>query len=479
LLNALNSASDLADIASGTNQYHDEPIPRRTNTTTNQDTTNHGVRRTMIEKNTWDRADLLCRVQIALDVALRALETAERDTSFATASGNWKSDREDCDGSRSGIQPLVLAKVVAESAMLLQCTAFLADIDARIATTVNELAYRLVPLARNDVIRVGLCREPAFALDHVAAHIHLRDLGFGDDGFDRFLLDVLQDGNAGGPERLPNHDLEHDWLMHLLRDDHSAISTDLLSRTCLARPLDSLGASVWDLYVFSHTTLYATDMGRRQVIWPRPVTNIASDAVAALGLALDSENYDLAAELLWIWPMLQLPWNAAAAFCFAVVAEVQDRFGFLPGPGFSATDFWRFREDKRDDYMLRTSYHATLVMGITCGVALRQDLPPNDLPEVVADDLNVVAIGELLSTITRGERKPSWLVAFRNLEPSSQLPLSEFLVSIALRRARTANDIELLRQILSISVRTGLTDCPASYQAAALLRRSKHLSAMT
>ena len=50
----------------------------------------------------------------------------------------------------------------------------------------------------------------------------------------------------------------------------------------------------------------------------------------------ESRMFDLAAELLWTWPMLGLPWSAAAIFCFALLAEVQDSHGFLPGPGYSA-----------------------------------------------------------------------------------------------------------------------------------------------
>ena len=47
----------------------------------------------------------------------------------------------------------------------------------------------------------------------------------------------------------------------------------------------------------------------REMPLPRPAQELSRDLDALLGLALDADNFDLTAEVLWSWPMLRLPWT--------------------------------------------------------------------------------------------------------------------------------------------------------------------------
>ena len=358
--------------------------------------------------------------------------------------------------------------------MLLRCVAFLGDEDEKVAHAVDALAHRLVPLARGEALLAALCHEPSLALDHAAAHVHLGDLGLPDHAVDRVLADIMHSDSPAGPERLPNHELEHDWLLRVWSGAANPTAAELVVRTCINRSLDALASSTGDLYAFTHVVLYASDMGRRPAHLERPLDEVVADAEAALAAALDADNFDLAAELLWTWPMLGLPWSPAATFGFGILAAAQDQLGFLPGPGYSAAACARLPRNRRDSYLLRTSYHAGFVMGFLCAAALRPGMAP---PEQVAPSAGRQGSIDALLPLLRGQaRTPQWAAALAGLDGCRQESLAELVLCVALRRARSAQNLELLRDGLSVALRCDLVDGPAVRQALALLRRVTLLS---
>jgi hypothetical protein len=410
---------------------------------------------------TRDRRDLIRRSRLAFDSVKRALAAAVRH----------ETEHERQDDARRGAGPLVVTKIVAEATMLLRAAALVRRTDDDLAGVFDELAQLLIPYARRKSILVSLCRDPARALDNAAAHIHLGALGYRDRPFDRLLAEIVREEDVGG-ERLPNHDLERQWLKTIWSGaSHGPMAdAELMDRTCIARPLDALGSATADLYAFTHVVLYASDMGRARIELPRATGEIIADAEAGLAAAIDAENFDLAAELLWTWPMLGLPWSAAAIFCFALLAEVQDRNGFLPGPGYSARDCADLPEDKRDDYVLRTSYHANVAMGLLCLAALQSGLSP---PAVVpSKGVSARAMVSIMPLVNASSRSSGWYHRFMQLDAGCRGSLTEFVLTIALRRARAGNDLERVRDGLSVALRCGLTDGPAVRQSLDLLRRA-------
>ena len=403
----------------------------------------------------WRRADLVRRLYQALALAGRALDAAP-------APG----DRAFADALPPSVRPLVLAKVVAEAGILLRCAALASAGDRVLAEAVDALAIRLAPLARGEAVLVRLCSEPACAIEHATAHLYLADIGHRDDAFGRFLQEILDGECAGGAERLPNHALEHHWLEQIRSGAARTRQVDaaLLAATCVGAPLDVLGASTLDLYAFTHAVLYATDMGRRGAPWPRPVDEIAAEAQAALAAALDADNFDLAAELLWTWPMLGLPWSPAANFAFQVLVQAQDDHGFLPGPQYAD-----LAPAQRDEGMLRTSYHANVVLGILCAVALLPGRAPAQA--VAAAPVDAAPVDGLLRLLAPSPRSPRWLAMQAALAPERRAALAPFVLSIVLRRAAAAHDIERVRTGLQAALEGGWADGPAVVQALGLLRR--------
>ena len=406
----------------------------------------------------WRRDDLVRRLHQALALASRTLDAAQA-----------RDDRAIGAALPSSVRPLVLAKVVAEAGILLRCAARANAEDGALTEAVDALAIQLASLARGESVLVRLCSEPACAIEHATAHLYLTDIGCRDDAFGRFLQEILDGERAGGAERLPSHALEHHWLEQIRTGAATTqrVDTALLAATCVGAPLDVLGASTLDLYAFTHVILYATDMGRRGAPWPRPVDAIAAEAEAALAAALDADNFDLAAELLWTWPMLGLPWSPAANFAFQVIAAAQDDLGFLPGPQYA-----ELAPTQRDDGMLRTSYHANIVLGILCAVALLPGRAPAQTVAVApVHAAPVDGLLRLLAPSSRSPRSPRWLALQVALEPNRRAALAPFVLSIVLRRAAAAHDIERVRSGLQAALEGDWADGPAVGQALALLRR--------
>jgi hypothetical protein len=413
--------------------------------------------------------DLIRHVEVALDVAGRAIDLAVADHSRG-------------EPAETDPPPLSLSKVVADTTVLLRIAAPLGRTHPRIARTVTRLIHRVAPLARGEELLARLCREPSRALDRAAAHLHLRDLGHDDHGVDRLLAMALHAESAGSPERLPNHELEHEWLRaQWNRTPDRAQITALVARTCAGGPIDALGATTEDLYALAHVVLYATDMGAAHpVAWPRPLAELAADVEAGLAAALDADNFDLAAALLWAWPMLRMPWSPIASLGFDIVAAAADELGFVPGPGYRHAVAQHLHGPQRDAYALRTSYHATYAFAFAAAVAAHTGcVPASDslVPRGSRSPASTPVVDDLLHLARRSEGAARWLDAFESLSGPDRPLVADLLVTTTLRRAFAANDLAGVRRALQVASDGDLLRGPAVRQAAALLKRAAILAA--
>lgn len=418
----------------------------------------------------WPQADLLRRIRQAIALTRRTLQVA-------IAQGDGPQHTEDT--RPGGTRPLNLEKVVGEAAMLARC-AFLANAgDAALNAEVDGLARDLAPQARGESVQARICADPAGAVGHASAHVCLSDIGHRDARFERFLQEVRATDLGGGPERLPNQLLEWHWLECIGRSASHDPANGLrvwLAQTCASRPLDVLCSSTIDLYLFTHVVLYASDMGQRAVQWPRDPAQVVAESDASLAAALDAENFDLAAELLWTWPMLGLQWSATAEFAFELLSNVQDEHGFLPGPEFRLAHSLALSASQRDDYMLRTSYHATLVMGLLCAASGRSGRRPTRRVAMVAGGAGCGA-DPLLGLLPNRSCQPRWLALHATRCGADRAALAPLLINVGLRRAAAAGDLGQLGRILESALRDAAwSELPAVQQAAALLLRASALA---
>jgi hypothetical protein len=385
---------------------------------------------------------------------------------------------DDIDSAADSPLGRIAQKVVAETAMLLYAVAPLRATHREVETASARLASRLVPLARGTEVQAAVCLDPGKALDHAMAHILLDRLGHPDAAFDTLLQGAQQTGRQLGPERLPHRLVEQEWLEQIW--PHGAPSRRRLSEpvaaSALGRPLDALKASRADIYAFTHSLLYATDMGRRPLASARRRRNIEADALVALGIALDAEDCDLTVEVLWTWPMLGLRWHPAALFALKGLIERQDSLGFLPGIGFEAQRIAGVSAEQRERHVWETCYHTVYVMGFLCAFASSQGrLPQRAAPRAKQDASR--GAGAVLLDLLRGDtHRPQWCARMAGQGAALQDAAAPLLLSVLVRRAAEASDLARLSLVLNAALQYGLADGPAPLQAAALLRRAQCLA---
>ncbi len=414
----------------------------------------------------WDRADVVRRVIDSLDIAVRTVQAVTRDPHYRTCT------------PEGGRLPQLSAKVVAESSMLLYATTPVQDDHPRIRENARRLTELLLSPARSEDTLAAMCLDPARARDYATAHIILDHLGHPDCTVERLLEQSIAVGHRLGTERSAFEELESCWLENLRSGGGRDPAADsALKRSNLGRPMDVLGSDRLDRYAFTHAVAYASDFGRRRVALPRPLTDVAADADAALAASLAANDFDQVGELLWTWPMLAIPWTPTAIFAFQTIAAVQDEYGFLPGLSFDGERYRKFPDGERQDYILTTSYHASFVMGFLTAALLRTGTaPPIALP---LSDNAYNGTAALLPHAQPQSAEPRWIEALRRLPARQQDSLAPMILVLALRKAQQSGDLAHVRTCLELAIEHDLLDGPAPAQGVALLQRGAALAAIS
>jgi hypothetical protein len=348
--------------------------------------------------------------------------------------------------------------------MLLRSLWDLRDDVPGLATALSQLADDLTT-ANPVAFAIRLCLHPGIALDLAPVPIHLRGLGLGDPHLESFLASVLDDDRPLGPERPAHRRLETEWLQAIWSGiaNPTAVA-DTLRATSLAWEFDHLSGTTEDAYAFTHAVLYATDHGRQSVPLPRTPEQIEADADAILAVALDAGNHDVAAEILWTWPMLPIPWSPLAAEAWGFLADVAAQ-GLLPGPGFDPSIHNRLPAAERDAYVLQTSYHTTLVHGmLIAAVAARAQPSPALSMPIFPTECDLLADLTPPLTVSR-----DWWCHVDGLSVARRRAFGPAFVTMALRRAVVAADIPGLARVAREAAQRGIPETPAQRQARRLL----------
>jgi hypothetical protein len=403
----------------------------------------------------WDQKDLERRLCHALDIAIQAIER------LAPAG---YTDPEEPDGR---IRP---EKVVSETALLLLTASTVACREA-VGTRVRQVAGLLIPHARSRRMRLGLCLEPALALDYATAHICLTRAGYPDICFDELLRTALRSQARAGRERVPHRVLEQEWLLRGCADTPVGLpGVPAMARySVLNRPMDLLSGSRDDVYAFTHAVMYVRDFNIAPRRLPVARTALLEHAEAALARCLDEQDYDLGAEVLLAWPLTGKAWSPAAAFAFRVMAGVEDQAGFLPTASTRIERLNRLQGESRSAYLLATAYHTVYVMGLLCAMALQPGrTPPRAIPSQSAIPGSARRFLEILDA---DGRSAHWREEFAHLTEVERDSLAGFLLNVALRRKAGQRDFSGMAKLLAEGHALGLTDTPAASQSAEMLER--------
>jgi hypothetical protein len=405
----------------------------------------------------WDRPDLIRRLCRALEIAGKSVERL--------ASKGYQDPAEPSNSLPS-------EKLIAETAMLLIGASAVPEAES-VATRADHVARLLIPYARSERMRFGLCLRPALAWDYGLPHLCLQRLGYDDPEFDALFRRSLRSQAHGGRERVPHRVLEIEWLRRMQSGTDPAATPDrraaAVQQSVLNHPMDLFGGTREDVYAFTHAVMYIADFNINPAPFPRSRRVLLEEAEAALARALDSEDYDIGGELLLTWPLTGTTWGAAAALGFRILADVEDQVGFLPAAATRLDRLNALQGEARGEYLTATAYHTSYVMGLLCAAALAQDRePPLRLPLQDAVPRSAAAIVPFLED---GSRRRHWQDAFDRLSLADRDSVSGLLLIIALHRRIAAHDFAAVAKLLEVAMSLELADTPAASQAAELLDR--------
>lgn len=388
-----------------------------------------------------------------------------------------------------GGPPLVAGKVLGEAALLLRSSHHLTTIPL-VARAWDRLAAATVAAHDPTGLVATLCMDPGAAWDRAFTHLHLRALGLVGTELDPLLTSALSDPGAQGQDMLASMRLERRWLTELWDTSPPVARTPCLppprrsapsraswvpwpelSASPLGRGVDVLGVSTTDLYLLTHAAMYASDVGQRRV----RAAITAADADAALAIALDDDNLDLACEVLWLWPMLGLPVTPTAAFGMALVEAARSRHGLVPGPDHDPIARARLSAPDQRRHDVRTSSHATLVHGMLCAALLRH---PVDAAWGSAWSRSDPSLGDRggsghsASERVEAGRLRRWEVAHDQVDGHTRSGLAGLELTVAVRRAAAGRDLAAMHDVVERAVQARHCDLPAVAQAVGVLQRA-------
>ena len=404
----------------------------------------------------WEQTNLIHRLCHALEIASLTVEHLAKD-GFV-----------DPKNPSASIRP---EKAIAETAVLLH-GATLAIAHPEVCERIHRVARQLIPHARSTQIRLGLALNPALAFDYSLAHIVLTRLGYPDADFQELLSQCRTAQAHAGRERLPHRMMEQEWIDTLWKECRPE-GHRRLERTArlsiLSQPMDLFAATDEDLYAFTRAVMYVTGFQHNPALLPRSRAVLLAEAEAVLARCLDAQNYDLAGEILLAWPLTGRHWSPIAAFAFRVLAEVEDKAGFLPTPATHVSELQTRQGVDRTHYLLATAYHTAYVMGLLCAAALQPGCAP---PIGISTKQGAPGSArQFLPLLDNSSKTPHWRNTFDKLDSSQADALAGLLFNIALQRCAGGCDFAALDKTLRLGHALGLAATPAASQAAELLKR--------
>ncbi|HET7723267.1 MAG TPA: hypothetical protein VFK68_01400 [Propionibacteriaceae bacterium] len=379
----------------------------------------------------WPHDDLEERVVRALGLAATVLDELG-ETGFT-----------DAERPALGFGP---DKPVAESAMLAYAAAG-ATASRRLATAVDEVVERLVPLCRSPRALADAALRPSRAFKYAIPHTLLTALGHPDERVDDFFLGQCADARGLAADLPPVARMERQWVM----GRYGPSGFDVRG-TALERPLDVLAVEREDAYALTHALFYVSDFARHApATLGRPRASLLDDVRALVARYLRLEDYDLCGELLMAWPELGAGWDPVSSFAFRVLAEVEDRVGLLPCGNVDERRVAAMDGPEARRYTLATAYHTAFVMGFACAAALRVGPPARRLDRVMPPD---PVWADLYGLVDHG--RGHWQGVFATLDDDERAALTPMLADMAALDAMESRDYRRADRVLDIAAWVGI-----------------------
>lgn len=179
------------------------------------------------------------------------------------------------------------------------------------------------------------------------------------------LLQTLLDTTClSHPSRVPFRTMDLAYSIERAGLRHALPPLAALYRTTLAAGSLHLPAlTTYDVYCFTHTIFYLTDMGQAlpAYLGAAELQRLRQACHLLTGMYLRGNDLDLLGELLICLYQLGKPARHTAEVAWRRIEQTQDAEGFVPGPYFSRERQASLSGQARRRYTFLQTYHTTLV----------------------------------------------------------------------------------------------------------------------
>lgn len=372
-----------------------------------------------------------------------------------------------------GARALVPAKVLGETALLCRVAGRLLADDPALArfeglgAAQARLGEALTRALDPHRAALAVAADPRCRGREAFSFALLGDLDTGHRAVARHLLDLAGDDLGDEPD--PFDRLERSWLQCLAE---GCASPDVPAGSVLERGADLLHGELTDAYGLTHAVLHATDCGLLQPRAGRPASSVADDAESLLGAALASGNLDVAAELLWTWPMLDLPLSPGARYALAELDRAEATHGFLPGPEHDPAVAGALGPADRSTYVIQTSYHTAVAGAVLAAALLRTADGDGRAPSrTPASARRAAPTPDADPLALLGHADGPWADALRGLPLADRVGCTELVIGAELRTSAARRDPARVHQVVAWAADQGWAHLASVRQGAALLSR--------
>jgi len=372
-----------------------------------------------------------------------------------------------------GARALVPAKVLGETALLCRVAGRLLADDPALArfeglgAAQARLGEALTRALDPHRAALAVAADPRCRGREAFSFALLGDLDTGHRAVARHLLDLAGDDLGDEPD--PFDRLERSWLQCLAE---GCASPDVPAGSVLERGADLLHGELTDAYALTHAVLHATDCGLLPPRSLRPATSVADDAEALLGAALSCGNLDVAAELLWTWPMLDLPLSPGARYALAELDRAEATHGFLPGPEHDPAVAGALGPADRSTYVIQTSYHTAVAGAVLAAALLRTADGDGRAPSrTPASAGRAAPTPDADPLALLGHADGPWADALRGLPLADRVGCTELVIGAELRTSAARRDPARVHQVVAWAADQGWAHLASVRQGAALLSR--------
>jgi hypothetical protein len=376
-----------------------------------------------------------------------------------------------------GARALVPAKVLGETALLCRVAGrLLADEPALarfegLGAAHARLGEALTRSLDPQRAALSVAADPRCRAREAFPFALLGDLDTGHRSVARRLFGLADPADHDlGDEPDPFDRLELSWLHGLAE---GCPSPDVPTGSVLERGADLLQGDLTDAYALTHAVLHATDCGLLAPRTDRPASSVADDAEALLGAALACDNLDVAAELLWTWPMLDLPLSPGARYALTELDRAEATSGFLPGPEHDIAVAASLSPADRSTYVIQTSYHTAVAGAILAAALLRRsadgDRAPAGAFPASARHAAPAAQADPLPLLQHADGP--WAAALRRRPLAERVACTDLVLGAELRTAAARHDVAQVHHLVGWAAEHGWAHLPSVRQGAGLLSR--------